>query len=252
MQTVRSRDHAAGFRLGPWDVERLVQLLGGDERITHVAVELSDGTTLDLAHAGEVLELPNAKGRTILGLSVESAPPPFLAAGDDSSRLALVRLRDRAWGPVSWYVSGDERAVHRLSGALEDWVASVTPWYGRIATLPRAVLALGSLVVLSLLTVVALALYLIAGGDAGAPGVAAPVGVPALRSAAVGALLLLAAAASVCNVRRDRLFPVAAFLVGRGSERERRAARLRRWVLGAGSVAAVLAAAGSVVAGLGS
>jgi len=251
MQTVRSREHTGGFRLGSWDVERLVQVLGGDERVTHVAVELSDGTTVQLAHAGEIVDIPNASGRAIVGLSVESAPPAFLATTDDASRLALVRLRDTAWEPVSWYVSGDERAVQRLSRSLEDWVASVTPWYGRIATASRVALAVGSLAVLALLAVVALALYVVAGGDPRATASATPVALSAARASASGALLLLAATAFVANVRRDRMFPVAQFLVGAGDERERRFARRRRWLLGAGSLAAILAAAGSVVAGLG-
>jgi hypothetical protein len=251
MQTVRSREHAGGFRLGSWDVERLVQALGGDEKVTHVAVELSDGTTLQLTHAGEIVDIANADARAIVGLSVESAPAAFLATTDDPSRLVLVRLLDRTWGPVSWYVSGDERAVQRLSRSLADWVASVTPWYGRIATAPRVALAVGSLLVLALLAVVALALYLIAGGDPRATVSATPVGLAAVRGAASGALLLLAATAVVANLRRDRMFPVAQFLVGAGDERERRFARRRRWLLGAGGVAAILAAAGSVVAGLG-
>lgn len=251
MQTVLSRDRVRAFRLGAWDVERLVQILGGDERITQVAVELSDGTTLRLSHAGEIPAVPNARGRRIVGLALESAPPAFLGTDEAPPRLALVQLRDRPWGPVSWYLSGDERAVRPLSGALEDWAASVTPWYGGIATASRVALALGGLGALGLLAVVATALYLLAGGapfPAAAPSAS---WAAAARAAAVGALLVVAATAALGILRRDRLFPAALFLVGAGDERERGLARRRGWLLGAGSLAAVLAAAGSIVAGLG-
>jgi hypothetical protein len=250
MQTVRSRDHAGGYRLGPWDVERLVQVLGGDEKVTGVAVDLSDGTSLRLSHAGEILEVPNADGRAIVGLTVESAPAAFLATPDDPARLALVRLRDRHRGPVSWYLSGDERAVQRLAEALDDWVASITPWYGGIATASPVALGIGSLAVLGLLSLVVLALYVLVGGAPPGASSVATTGMAAVRGTAVAALLLFAGTATLANLRRDRLFPVAQFLVGAGDERDRRFARRRRWLLGAGSLAAVLAAAGSLLAGL--
>ena len=44
MQIVKSREYRTGFQVGPWDMERLVQHLGGDESVTRVAVELGDGS----------------------------------------------------------------------------------------------------------------------------------------------------------------------------------------------------------------
>ncbi|MFO7587945.1 MAG: hypothetical protein R6X22_07705, partial [Gemmatimonadota bacterium] len=209
MQIARSREHAQAFRLGAWDLERLVQVLGGDAKVTRIAVELADGSTIGVSNAREILEIPNAAGRSIEGITIESAPSAFLATPDDPPRLILVRLRDRVRGPISYHVSGDERAVERLAGALDDWCASVTPWYGDLATATRMLLAFRSVVALGGIALFVLAVHVLAGGAAWPAAAAGSPAVLAARTAAAGALVLLSGAVLVANLRRATLFPVA-------------------------------------------
>lgn len=108
-------------------------------------MELSDGVTVALRHAGELSGVPNARTRAIVGVTLENAPPAFLATSDEPSRLPPVHLQDRPWSAISWHVSGDEQAVDRRCGALEAWADSVISWYGGFATASRAALAVRSL-----------------------------------------------------------------------------------------------------------
>ncbi len=151
MQIVKSRVYRVGYRVEPWDMERLVQNLGGDENVSRISVELGDGSSITVPHVGELSAIPNLPTRPITGICVESAPPPFLATEQSPARLAIVQFRDRGSFGLSYHVSGDERAVRDLTEKLEDWVDSVTPWFGRLAFMDSpGLLFRGMLVVLRL------------------------------------------------------------------------------------------------------
>ena len=65
-------------------IQRLVQHLGGDESVTRVAVELGDGSTLTVPHAGALASVPNLPARPITTVWLESAPAAFLASEEAS------------------------------------------------------------------------------------------------------------------------------------------------------------------------
>ena len=88
MQIVKSREYRTGFRVEPWDIERLVQHLGGDENVTRIAVEFGDGSSLTVPHAGALANVPNLPSRPITSVWIESAPPAFLSPQESLSRLA--------------------------------------------------------------------------------------------------------------------------------------------------------------------
>ena len=251
MQIVKSREYRTGFRVESWDIERLVQHLGGDEGVTRVAVQLGDGSSLTVPHTGALAGIPNPPSRPITTVCLESAPPAFLASAESPSRLAIVQLRDRGSFGLSYHVSGDERTVRDLTEKIEDWVESVTPWFGRLAfmdppgLLLRGGLALGGMAGLTFGSYAALQ------GIFPAPVINAPgsfaVGA---RLLAIGCTIVLAAGTLWVCVRPRSLFPMAQIRLGEGADRCGRSDRLRRMVLRWSGALAGAAVTGSMLAGL--
>ena len=251
MQIVKSREYRTGFRVEPWDIERLVQHLGGDENVTRVAVELGDGSSLTVPHAGALSSVPNLPARPITSVWIESAPPAFIASEESPSRLAIVQLRDRGSFGLSIHVSGDERAVRDLAANLEDWAGSISPWFGRLAFMDspgllfRGLLALGCLVGITL------------GGSTILRGIlpGSLLSVPAsvalgTRLVALGCLALLALLTLWAGMHPRSLFPVAQFRFGDGESRSNRSDRRRNLVLRWSGVVAAVGATGSMLAGI--
>jgi hypothetical protein len=248
MSTTRSKDCRVGVRLKPWDLQRLVQILGGDEMVTGLSVELSDGCTVTLEDASEFGDLDNVKGRSINALTVESAPANFQFSEQSRSRLAVVTVRPSPSATVRYHVSGDERAVISLSAELDEWVNAISPWYGRLAAADSAVFAFASIVLLGAMIAGTAGLYLWLGGQ---PGVAADGGTGwVARYAVSGALLGLLALGTLLNIRRRHLLPLVMFLVGKGADRSRRCDQHRKVLLQSGALMIGLALCGSVLGAL--
>ena len=251
MQIVKSREYRTGFQVGPWDMERLVQHLGGDESVTRVAVELGDGSTLTVPHAGALASVPNLPGRPITTVWLESAPAAFLASEESPSRLAIVQLRDCGSFGLSYHVSGDERAVRDLAANLEDWVDSVTPWFGRLAFMDPPGLLLRGTLAIGCLAGVTLGLSTALQGILPGPAVGAPGGLAVGAGLlAIGCLVLLAFGTLWVCVRPHSLFPIAQIRFGDGESRCNRSDRLRNLVFRWSGVVAVAAVTGSMLAGL--
>lgn len=251
MQIVKSREYRTGFRVDPWDLERLIQELGGDEAVTRIAVELGDGSSLTVPHVAALAEVPNLQSRPITSVWIESAPPAFLSPQDSSSRLAIIQLRALgSFGP-SFHVSGDERAVLDLATKIEDWVESITPWFGRLAFMDRPGLLLRGFLILGCIAALTVGLFtalqaMLLGAAINAPGVLA---VPA-RLLPVGCLVTLAFGTLWVGMRPKSIFPAAQIRLGEGESRSDRSDRLRSLVFGLSGVVAVVAVAGSLLAGL--
>jgi len=251
LQIVKSREYRTGFRVEPWDLERLIQELGGDEAITRIAVELGDGSSLTVPHVAALADVPNLHSRPITSVWIESAPPAFLSSQDSSSRLAIVQLRALgSFGP-SFHVSGDERAVLDLATRIEDWVESITPWFGRLAFMDRPGLLIRGSFVLGCFAAVTVGLFtalqaLIPGAAIHAPRVLAV----AARLSPVGCLVVLALGTLWVGMRPKSIFPAAQIRLGDGESRSDRSDRLRSLVFGLSGVVAVVAVAGSLLAGL--
>ena len=251
MQIVKSREYRTGFRVELWDLERLVQHLGGDEQVTCVAVELGDGSSFTVPHVGALAGVPNLPARPITSVSIESAPPAFTATEESPSRLAIVRLRDRGAYGLSFHVSGDERVVRDLAGKIEDWVDSISPWYGRLAFTNTAGLLFGGL----------LALGSLAGITLGASAILQEL-LPGsllgtLSSFAFGARLVTAACLGLLALgtiwfatRPKTLSPIAQFRFGEGEARSNRSDRRRALVFRLSGMVVAAGATGSVLAGL--
>jgi hypothetical protein len=245
MTASKSRECRVGIRVDTWDVERLAQVLGGDELVTGLAVELTDGSTCRIENATELESIENARGRRIRAIVVESTPPAFLFNEEGTSRLALVTIREGPGDTIRYYVTGSVRAVNDLSRELDDWVASLQPRYGSIAVMDRSRLLGWSAAVVAAVALMAHALYLgVGGGTEFATGMT-PARLPWLTTAA--GLLTVAALAVVLNVGRDRLMPAAQFRIGKGVETSARLDRRRAWLLRAGVLAAAVAMGGSVL-----
>lgn len=244
MDAIRSKDYRVGFRISFWDLERLAQLLGGEELVTCVAIEMTDGSSRVLEHVGEFKDVDNTPGRRIRAVSLESAPPAFFFSEDSPPRLALVTVRDGAADTVRYHVSGSPRVVDRLTRELDDWVTSIRPWYSSLAVMDRSRFFVASVATVGALAFLVLALYLTLGGTT----VVAKALTPGflLRFAAAGGLLTVAAGAALLNVRRGRFLPFAEFHVGQGERSTERLARQRRWLIRAAIVAAVVAVSGSI------
>ncbi len=251
MQIVKSREYRTGFRVEPWDMERLVQHLGGDESVTRVAVELGDGSTLTVPHAGALASVPNLPGRPITTVWLESVPAAFLASEESPARLAIVRLRDRGSFGLSYHVSGDERAVRDLAANLEDWVDSVTPWFGRLAFMDLPGLLLRGMLAIGCLAGVTLGLSAALQGILPGPTIRAPGGFAVGAGLLViGCLVLLSFGTLWVCVRPHSLFPIAQIRFGDGETRCNRSDRLRNLVFRWSGVVAVAAVTGSLLAGL--
>ena len=251
MQIVKSREYRTGFRAELWDLERLVQHLGGDENVTCVAVELGDGSSLTVPHVGALAGVPNLPGRPITSVSIESAPPAFTASEESPSRLAIVQLRDRGSFGLSFHVSGDERAVRELAEKIEDWVDSISPWYGRLAFTNRAGLLFRGLLALGSLAGITLGVSAILRGLL--PGSLVSTLSPAAfgaRLVAVVCLGLLALGTLWLGTRPKSLFPNAQFRFGEGESRSDRSDRRRALVFRLSGIVVAAGATGSILAGL--
>lgn len=251
MQIVKSREYRSGFRVEPWDIERLVQHLGGDENVTRVAVELGDGSSLTVPHAGALSSVPNLPARPITSVWIESAPPAFIASEESPSRLAIVQLRDRGSFGLSIHVSGDERAVRDLAANLEDWADSISPWFGRLAFMDSPGLLFRGLLGLGCLVGIALAGSTILREILPASLLSVPAAFArGTRLVALGCLVLLALGTLWAGVHPRSLFPAAQFRFGEGEARSNRSDRRRNLVLRLGGVAAAVGATGSMLAGI--
>lgn len=241
MHTIRAREYRRGFRVDSWDIERLVDLLGGDEKIRSIVVEFGDGSSTTLQHAGELAELPNPASRSIRKIWFESHPPAFLVQSDDTPRLTIVELRDGGPYGISAHVSGEEKAVRDLSLALEGWADSVSPWYGRLACLDRSLLMCGALVLVGAVASVGLLLGLLVAGTGPIEAWRSLATVSASARVAAGvSLALLAGVLARVGLRPERYFPRAQFRFGQGEERCRRADRRRSWAVGATAAVALV------------
>jgi hypothetical protein len=234
-----------------WDIERLVQDLGGDEYVTRIAVELGDGSKLTVPHAAGLAAVPNGPSRPIASILLESAPPAFLAEGESMSRLAIVQLRDRGSFGLSYHISGEERTVRELATKIEDWVDSIAPWFGRAAFMRAPELLFRGLLALACLVGISLGLSAILGGLL--PG--SLEGFPAsleigLRLLAVGSLLLLALGVTWVGVHPRSLFPIAQFQFGEGECRSDRSDRNRALLFRLSGMLAAAGATGSILVGL--
>ncbi len=228
--------------MAPWDVERLVQILGGDELLTGLSIDLSDGSTVSPERVTDVADLKNDSGRLIEAMTVESTPPPFAFADAPSARVAIVSLRRNRSATVRYHVSGDEREVMRLSRELDEWIGSVTPWYGRIATLDGPRFAFGAALLVAAMALVAGSLFVLLGGVTGSPHAAGFVAATAL-------LALLATGCGVA-VMRGFLFPLVLFAVGGGEKRARQLGQRRAVLLWSSGALAAVAVVGSIAGAL--
>ena len=244
MHVNKSKDCRVGFRIDSWDLERLAGLLGGDELVTGLAVEMGDGSSYQLKDVGELQSVDNAPARPIRAITMESAPPAFMFREDNPPRLALVTVRDGACDTVRYHVSGPLRAVDSLARELDEWVASLHPWYSSIAVMDRSRFFLWSAAIVGALSTLVLALYLALAGSISVFG--APTAGRLAWLPTAGGLLAVAAVAVILNLRRHRLLPVAQFRIGQGAEISDRLDRRRTRLLRAGVGAAVLTLGASI------
>ncbi len=251
VQIVKSRVYRTGYRVEPWDMERLVQDLGGDDQVTRISVDLGDGSSLTVPNIGELARIPNAPSRPITGICIESAPPPFLATDEAPARLAILQLRDGGSFGLSYHVSGDERAVRELTQKIEDWVDTVTPWFGRLAYMDRPGLLIRGLLALGCAAMVSLGLSSTVQGLL--PGLemtgSGTIGFGS-RMLAIACLVLLLAGTLVVSVRPDWLFPRAQIRFSEGETRGERSDRRRKRILRWSGAVVLLGVVGSVVSGL--
>jgi hypothetical protein len=249
MQTIRANEYRQAFRVDHWDIERLVAVLGGDQRISRIVVEFGDGSSATLEHAGELSELPNSASRVIRRIWFESRPPAFAVGEQDLPQLTIVELRDQGPYGVSFHVSGDERVVRETAMELQGWAESVSPWYGRLAFTGRMTLFALTVLMICATALAGLSGAILVGGMGTSEfSSATGSGSVALISAAVGLVALLATIGLLC-ARRDRLFPRAQFHFGDGAHRHARENRRRGWLIGATGAAAIATVVATVLAG---
>jgi hypothetical protein len=245
MHVSKSKDCRIGFRIDSWDLERLAGLLGGDELVTGIAVEMGDGSSYQLKDLGELQGVDNAAARPIRAITMESAPPAFMFREDNPPRVALVTIRDGACDTIRYHVSGPLRAVDSLTRELDEWVASLRPWYSSLAAMDRAGFFLRSTAAVGATAALVLVLYLALARSIGVFGAPTPGRLAWLPTA--GGLLAVAAVAVILNLRRHRLLPVAQFRIGQGAEDSDRLDRRRARLLRAGVGAAIVTLCGSIV-----
>ena len=233
VRTVRSKQYRRAFRVDPWDVERLIQSLGGDESITSIVLDLADGSSLSLRHAAELAEISNRGSRSLRRLCVESLPPAYSSGHDSAVRIAIVELRDRGPYGVSFHVSGDESTVRELGAELESWSESVTPWFASLAFANRAALMLGAVVLLGSIAGLGVATALLLSGIEGLRALSPVAGLQGgIRSVAAGGLGMLALAMTILAWRPAAVFPKAQFQFGEGASRWSGPKRRRRVLIG--------------------
>jgi hypothetical protein len=241
----KSKEHRVGIRVDTWDIERLTQVLGGDELVTGLTAELGDGSTCRIENAAELESIENSPERRIRAIIAESTPPAFVFNEDRPSRLALVTVREGPGDTIRYHLSGSLRAVNDLSRELDDWMASLRPWYGSIAVMDRSRLVGWTALVVGALALLVHALYLALGGDMEPTGALTRGRWPWLAAAA--GLLTVAVLGVILNLRRDRLLPAAQFRIGKAAATSARLDRQRAWLLRAGVLAAAVAVCGSIV-----
>lgn len=245
MTISKSKECRVGIRVDTWDIERLAQVLGGDERVTGLAIEMGDGSTCRIDTAAELAGIENTPARRIRAITAESTPPAFLFNEEKPSRMALITVREGPGDTIRYHVSGSLRAVNELSRELDDWVTSLRPWYSSIAVMDRCRLMGWSATLVGALALLVHALYL---GLTGSTGITAAL-VPGRLSwlVASAGLLLVVTLAVILNLRRDRLLPATQFRIGKGAETSARLDRQRAWVLRAGVLGAAAAVGGSIL-----
>lgn len=244
MNVSRSKDYMIGFRIDAWDLERLAQLLGGNELVTGLVVEMVDGSNYQLEHVAELQDIKNVQERRIKAVTMESSPPAFLGSDDKSARLALVTVREGASDTVRYHVSGSERIVDRLSRELDDWVASLRPWYSSLAVMDGPRFLMWSVALVGTLALLVSALHLALGASLGVSETWAPGGLASIVT--VAGLLTTAAVAAILNVYRHRLLPAVDFRIGQDAETAERLDRRRTRLLSASFGAAIVAIGGSI------
>ena len=245
MRISKSRECRVGIRVDSWDVERLAQILGGDELVTGLTVDLADGSTCRIRNATELQSIDNAPERRIRAITAESTPPAFQFNEEGASRFALVTMREGPGETIRYHVSGSLRAVDDLSRELDDWVASLRPRYGSIAVMDRPRLLGWSAAVVAAIALLVHAVYFAAGGGTLVTASITQVRFPWV--AAATGLLTVAALAVILNLSRDRLLPAAQFRIGRGVELTARLDRRVTWLFGTGLLAASVAVGGSIL-----
>jgi hypothetical protein len=244
MNVSRSKQFRAGFRLESWDLERLAHILGGDEMVTCISVEMADGTSYQLEHVAELKEIRNTSKRRITAVTMESSSTAFPVGNDHVVRIALVTIREGRSDTVRYHVSGTERKVDRLTRELDDWVASLSPWYSSLAVMNRVHFFLWTVAVVGTLALVSLVLHFALGSLAGISE-AWPPGRLSSIATAVG-LLSVALVGATLNLRQHRIFPAAEFRIGQNAEALKRSDRGRTRLLRASVGAAVVALGGSI------
>ena len=244
MHVSKSNNCRVGFRIDSWDLERLAGLLGGDELVTGVTVEMGDGSSYQLEDVGELQGVKNAPARPIQAITVESAPPAFVFREDNPPRLALVTVRDGASDTVRYHVSGPLRTVDSLTRELDEWVTSLRPWYSSLAAMDRAGFFLWSTAIVGAMSALVLVLSLSVAGSINV--FAGPTAEPFTWLPTAGGLLAMAGISAILNLRRHRLLPVAQFRIGQGAESSDRLDRGRTRLLRAGVAAVVLTLGASI------
>jgi hypothetical protein len=244
MHVSKSKDCRVGFRIDAWDLERLAGLLGGDELVTGVAVEMGDGSSYQLKDVGELKGVDNAPARPIQAITIESAPQTFMFREDNPPRLALVTVRDGTSDTVRYHVSGPLRAVDSLTRELDEWVASLRPWYGILAAMDRAGFFLWSTAIVGATAALVLGFSLSVAGSIDV--FVGPTPGPYTWLPTAGGLFAMAGISVILNLRRHRLLPVAQFRIGQGAEDSDRLDRRRTRLLRAGVGAVVLTLGASI------
>lgn len=252
MKTVKHVERRRAFVLETSDLERLVLLLGGDEALSHISVEFSDGSTGTFDHVAEVGEIRNVEGKRIEAVTVECAEQALAwQAKDSPPRYVWVRLRVGLGDTVCWHISGAERDVLSLAGELDEWAGSLVPWYSPLAVLDGVSLTFLSLVAAAAVAVLSLVLQASV-PDVLAPGPRLELGVGSLAARLLPLLpvALPLGAAAILIGARHRLFPAATFAIGVEAARDRRAESWRRSVAWATAACGGLALAAGALSGL--
>src|SRR5271169_5914415 len=123
MQAQKDRRYVVAFVVNDIALTRLNTIVSTYSETPSYRVSLSDGTVLQPSTFQELLELPNSSNRDIRKIDVDT---PYSA----KLRIELSVDADRFSDTVVFTTRGEERDVVFVSGKLDEWVDSVSQWYG--------------------------------------------------------------------------------------------------------------------------
>jgi hypothetical protein len=216
MNATFSTRREKAFALDEKTLKKLCDLLS--DRVGPVSIELRciDDVTREYEEFKKVFEFENPREKSIKSVR-------FTARSSDFEKSATVEFRSEGWAGISIDLEASEPVVTRLRSDMLDILGGTGVWYSSIAKLDFVLVGAFFLLLACVAMYASLAL-----GWIGTGKVSNNTREIALGSLiGYGVLFLWGVGAVLLNRGRKKLFPMGAFLIGQGRQRQEVAEKVR-------------------------